>query len=62
MFRSAESAKKMESRLHELVRIESGRDRNDPLEEDLEWDLNSNNMEGEEEEETKGQNSFHSRN
>ena len=58
MFRSAESAKKMESRLHELVRIESGRDRNDPLEEDLEWDLNSNNMEGEEEEETKGQSTF----
>ena len=35
MFRSAASAKKMESRLHELVRIESGKDQNDPLEEDL---------------------------
>ena len=35
MFRSAASAKKMESRLHELVGVESGQDRNGPLEEDL---------------------------
>ena len=58
MFRSAASAKEMESRLHELVRIELGKDRTDPLEEDLEWDVNSNNKEGDEEEEPKGQSSF----
>ena len=58
MFRSAASAKEMESRLHELVRIELGKDRTDPLEEDLEWDMNSNNKEGDEEEEPKGQSSF----
>ena len=45
----------MESRLHELVSREVVYD--DPLEESLEADVNSNNKEGEEE--MKGQSSFH---
>jgi len=52
--RSADAKKKMESRLHELVSREVVYD--DPLEESLEADVNSNNKEGEEE--MKGQSSF----
>ena len=57
MFRSADASKKMESLLHDLVRMEVGYDSIDPLEETLEGDVNRNNKDGEDEE-NRGQSSF----
>ena len=66
MFRSADASKRMESLLHDLVRMESGYrhlgpvpDNYDPLEETLEGDVNRNNKACEgEDEENKRQSSF----
>ena len=57
MFRCADASKKMESLLHDLVRMEVGYDSRDPLEETLEGDVNRNNKDGEDEE-NRGQSSF----